>query len=252
MKKKILIVEDDKELRENLFTLLDEEGYQVYKAVDGEDALEIAKNNHVDLVICDIMLPGIDGYKVLEKMKNMNVTSSIPFIFLSAKAEKTDLRKGMELGADDYIFKPFKLANLLNSIETRLNRFEIIKKSSERENEIVNDDYSLDDRIFISNKYGAQFIKVNDIRYISADNQYSILHVDNVEKHLFRRSLNNWERVLPNKDFIRIHRSTIINLNYLTNLEKWFNNRHRVRLDGITVQLDVSKRYIAKIKSQNK
>lgn len=252
MKKTILIVEDDKELRENIFTLLDEEGYKVHTAVNGETGLEIAKNNNIDLVICDIMLPGIDGYEVLDKMKSMNVTSSIPFIFLSAKAEKADLRKGMELGADDYIFKPFKSANLLNSIETRLNRFEIIKKSSESDNKKVSKNYAMDDRIFISNKYGAQFIKVNDIRYISADNQYSILHINNVEKHLFRRSLNNWERVLPERYFIRIHRSAIINLNYLTNLEKWFNNRHRVRLEGIPVQLDVSKRYIAKIKSQNK
>lgn len=252
MKKTILIVEDDKELRENIFTLLDEEGYKVHTSVDGEAGVEIAKNNNIDLVICDIMLPGIDGYEVLEEMKSMHDTSSIPFIFLSAKAEKADLRKGMELGADDYIFKPFKSANLLNSIETRLNRFEIIKKSNERDQHELSENYSLDDRIFISNKYGAQFIKVNDIRYISADNQYSIIYVDNIEKHLFRKSLNNWERVLPEKYFIRIHRSTIINLNYLTNFEKWFNNRHRVRLEGISVQLDVSKRFIAKIKSQNR
>lgn len=254
MKKRILIIEDDKELRENIYTLLDEEGYDVLACSDAETGYITAQQNKVDLIISDIMLPGLSGYELLEKLNKSGTTTKVPFIFLSAKAERHDLRLGMELGADDYIFKPFKSENLLNSIKTRLKRFEKIKQfaNHEKNNNRGNIVYSLDDRLFIDSKTKANFIKVGDIKYISADNQYSVVHLNNMTEFLFRRSLNNWENILPENSFIRIHRSTIINLEHVTKIEKSLNNKHRVILNKIETPLEVSKRYIAKIRSKNK
>lgn len=253
MQTKILIIEDDKELRENIFTLLSEEGYNVITAKSGEDGVNKVVQETVDLIICDIMMPGMNGYNVLAKLNELKITNDVPFIFLSAKIEKSDLRLGMELGADDYIFKPFKADNLLSSIQTRLKRFEAIKRSKEDETiEEVSKIYSIDDRIYVDEKNKATFIKVNEIRYISAANQYSVLHTTNTTEFLFRRSLNNWEIVLPEKNFLRIHRSTIINLDHVTNIEKTVYGKMRFRLHDILTPLDVSKRYISKIKSKSK
>lgn len=254
MKKKILIVEDDKELRENIFTLLSEEGYEVISCSDAESGFIASQKNEIDLIISDIMLPGLSGYDLLAMLNASETTTKVPFIFLSAKAERHDLRLGMELGADDYIFKPFKAANFLNSIETRLRRFEMIKQYAQNKelSDTKDKSYSMEDRIFVDSKSKAKFIKVGDIKYISAENQYSMIHSDDFSEFLFRKSLNSWEAILPENNFIRIHRSTIINLEHVAKIEKTYNNKHRVILNGIAAPLEVSKRFISKIKSKGK
>ncbi|MHB8906941.1 MAG: response regulator transcription factor, partial [Melioribacteraceae bacterium] len=125
--KKILVIEDEKDIREVINALLTEEGYAVYSAKNGKDGIELAKNEIPNLIICDIMMPGMDGYTVLKELSKNSSTKSIPFIFLTAKVERNDLRFGMELGADDYLFKPFKSEELLKSISSRLNRIETLK-----------------------------------------------------------------------------------------------------------------------------
>ena len=125
--KKILVIEDDKNVRENIKTLLSEEGFIVYSASAGDEGIIIAKNEIPDLIVCDIMMHGKDGYAVLKELSKNSFTKSIPFIFLTAKVERSDLRLGMELGADDYLFKPFKSEELLKSIESRLRRVDVFK-----------------------------------------------------------------------------------------------------------------------------
>lgn len=125
--RKILIIEDNRDVRENITEILELAGYQVISATDGKSGVELALNNFPDLVICDIMMPALDGYSVLSKLNNNKETAGIPFIFLSAKSEKTDLRKGMSLGADDYLTKPFDRMDLLNAVEIRLKKYEAIK-----------------------------------------------------------------------------------------------------------------------------
>ena len=104
---KILLIDDEKAYLENLNTLLEEEGYETVTASNGMDGIEAAKTSQPDLIVCDIMLPDISGYMILEELRKRKSTKLIPFIFLTAKAEMSDLRKGMNLGADDYITKPF-------------------------------------------------------------------------------------------------------------------------------------------------
>jgi CRP-like cAMP-binding protein/CheY-like chemotaxis protein len=127
--KRILLIEDNLEVRENTAEILSLAGYAVSTAPNGKVGVEKAQTENPDLIICDIMMPELDGYGVLHILNKNPETASIPFIFLTAKAEKTDMRKGMTLGADDYLTKPFDDTDLLNAIETRLRKRELMAKS---------------------------------------------------------------------------------------------------------------------------
>ncbi|GGW29426.1 response regulator [Arenibacter certesii] len=127
--KQVLIIEDDPILRENTAEILELADFQVCTASNGNSGVRLAKKHLPDIIICDIMMPELDGYGVLESLSQEKVTNQIPFIFLSAKTEKEDIRKGMELGADDYIAKPFTEAELLGAIKSRLARMTILKES---------------------------------------------------------------------------------------------------------------------------
>jgi CRP/FNR family cyclic AMP-dependent transcriptional regulator len=122
MQKKILVIEDNQEVRENITEILELSDYAVVKTENGKEGVEIALKERFDLIICDIMMPHLDGYGVLHLLSKHKDTRSIPFIFLTAKSEKADLRKGMELGADDYLTKPFDGIELLTAIEVRLKK----------------------------------------------------------------------------------------------------------------------------------
>ncbi len=126
--KKILLIEDNPEIRENTSEILELDGYQVIAAENGKIGIEIAIRELPDLIICDIMMPVLDGYSVLHLLSKNPDTENIPFIFLTAKADRGDYRKGMEMGADDYITKPFEDVELLNAIESRFRKQEIINK----------------------------------------------------------------------------------------------------------------------------
>jgi DNA-binding response OmpR family regulator len=116
----ILIIEDEDSLRETLTDLLTFEGMRVSAAPNGEEGLRLIQEQPPDLILCDIMMPGIDGYGVLRKLQLSERTALIPFIFLTAKADAQQVREGMELGADDYLCKPITKAELLAAIRTRL------------------------------------------------------------------------------------------------------------------------------------
>ena len=122
--KKILVIEDDPEMRRNLATVLRFENYQPITAETGRRGIELARSQNPDLILCDVMMPEMDGYGVLQALREDNRLALIPFIFLTAKGEKEDVRSGMNLGADDYLTKPVPKADLLNAIEARLLRSE--------------------------------------------------------------------------------------------------------------------------------
>ncbi|NBA85924.1 response regulator [Emticicia sp. CRIBPO] len=127
--KKILLIEDNYEIRENTAEILELADYSVITAENGRIGVEKARQEKPDLIVCDIMMPVMDGYGVLHLLSKTTDTADIPFIFLTAKADRTDLRKGMEMGADDYITKPFDDVELLNAIESRLKKAEMIRKN---------------------------------------------------------------------------------------------------------------------------
>lgn len=124
--KTVLLIEDDVALRENTAELLELSGYEVIVAPNGRVGIEKAETNHPNVIICDIMMPEIDGYGVLERLAQNDATRNIPFIFLSAKTEHKEIRKGMDLGADDYLTKPFEEGELLSAIESRIAKAQLL------------------------------------------------------------------------------------------------------------------------------
>ena len=124
--KSILVIEDNADIRENTAEILDLAGYKTFTAENGKAGVEIALREKPNLIVCDIMMPELDGYGVLHLLKKNAETENIPFVFLTAKTERSDFRKGMEMGADDYITKPFEDIELLNAIEVRLKKAEIL------------------------------------------------------------------------------------------------------------------------------
>ena len=129
--KKILLIKDNEAMRENTAEMLELANYEVVTAENGKVGMEKAKSVSPDLIICDIMMPELDGYGVLEALSQNESTQFIPFIFLSAKTERGDIRKGMNLGADDYITKPFTEEELLEAIESRLAKSSILQERRE-------------------------------------------------------------------------------------------------------------------------
>ena len=120
--KKILVIEDEPEMRRNLTTILRLEKFHPLPAENGRVGLELAKKERPDLILCDVMMPGLDGYGVIAALRADADTVTIPFIFLTARGEKPDIRAGMNLGADDYLTKPVAKADLLAAIHSRLER----------------------------------------------------------------------------------------------------------------------------------
>jgi CRP-like cAMP-binding protein/CheY-like chemotaxis protein len=125
----ILVIEDNKDIRENTAEILDLAGYKTFMAENGKKGVELALKERPSLIICDIMMPELDGYGVLHLIRKNAETEYTPFIFLTAKTERSDFRKGMEMGADDYITKPFEDIELLNAVEIRLKKSAILSQT---------------------------------------------------------------------------------------------------------------------------
>ena len=126
--KKILLIEDNYDIRHNTAEILELSNYKVLVAENGKIGVEMAMEFTPDLIICDIMMPVLDGYGVLHAVHKNESIKNTPFIFLTAKTERSDFRKGMELGADDFVTKPFSGTELLNAVDSRLNKIDLLKK----------------------------------------------------------------------------------------------------------------------------
>ena len=249
--KKILVIEDDKTVRENIVSLLTEEDYNVNASGSGDEGIMLAKKILPDLIICDIMMKGTDGYQVLKQLSFDHSTRSIPFIFLTAKVEKEDIRLGMNLGADDYLFKPFDAEELLKAISSRLKRVETLKADYEPDEESeAAKKYSMDDKLFIQVNKIPVLINIADIVFISADRQYCTLKINDGKSYLLRKSISHWEKILPEKKFLRIHRSTIININYLVKIEPWFNASYMIYLKNTEKPFMISRRYSVQLRGK--
>ncbi len=126
--KRILVIEDQAPMRRNLALLLEMEGFTVLTAADGRAGLELARAEKPDLVVCDVMMPELDGHGVVQSLRAEPATAHIPFVFLTAKGDKADVRAGMNLGADDYLTKPVIREDLLAAVQTRLARAQSVQE----------------------------------------------------------------------------------------------------------------------------
>jgi len=167
--KRILLIEDNTDVRENIAEILQLAAYSVFTAQNGKEGVELALKEKPDLIICDIMMPVLDGHGVLHLLGKHKETEAIPFIFLTAKSEKGDFRKGMELGADDYITKPFDDVELLNAIEIRIKKNERLKgeftKTVDGINDFINEAKGIDALTEFSKEREIRFFKKKDDIY---------------------------------------------------------------------------------------
>lgn len=157
MNQKILIVEDNVEMSQNISAILKLASYEVMVANSGRLGIELAQQNLPDLILCDVMMPDLDGYGVLHILSKDPTTANIPFIYLTAKSEFKDFRTGMNLGADDYITKPFDGVELFNAIEMRLKKNDLIKTTFRNNVADIND-------FFVKTKQLPGFNKISENR----------------------------------------------------------------------------------------
>jgi len=249
--KKILLIEDDLSIRENFSEIFTEEGYSVIEGTCGKDGVNKALTSKPDLIICDITMPDIDGYEVKRILSQNKKTSSVPFIFLTARADIKDVQQALELGADDYIIKPVRAAKLLELVAKRLQRIEELKQNNPVLS-VTNISSSQDEKIFL--KSGDKYIlsAIEDIVVIKAANDYSEVILKTGEKILVKKSLKSWEETLPSKSYLRIHRNTIINTELLEKIERLSNNSYVVRLKNYPEPISFSQRYSQKIRKSLK
>lgn len=188
--KKILLIEDNADIRDNTGEILMLAGYSVITAENGKAGVHMAQEQSPDLIICDIMMPELDGYGVLHILSKSSSTASIPFIFLTAKTEKADIRKGMELGADDYLTKPFSDSELLNAIGVRLKKHELrsadYSHSSEGLELFIRDaQHALNLKDLCKDKKVKQFKKKSEI-FSEGDNPQAVYYVKSGDIKTFK------------------------------------------------------------------
>lgn len=162
--KTVLLIEDDTVLRENTAELLELSKYKVITASNGKRGVSLAKRHQPDIIVCDIMMPELDGYSVLKMLSKSKLTKYIPFIFLSARTEHSDVRKGMDLGADDYITKPFSEDELISAIESRIAKVSILQDLRNNNASQTDDDEikTLNDLKNFFDDYGIEFTFKNE------------------------------------------------------------------------------------------
>jgi DNA-binding LytR/AlgR family response regulator len=247
MIKLILVIEDDLVLNNNIKSLLETEKYSVIQAANGEEGIIKYNKCKPDLILCDITMPYVNGYEVLERLKNENTLFLTPFIFLTGKRRHEDIRRGMELGADDYIYKPFDAAELLRAISVRLNKYGTIKKLL-RERKVAGR-YSPVDKMFFHTGGNKMPVTIENIIYIKAERQYTNIFIEGGKHFVLKRALSKWVEILPQSLFIRIHRSTLVNRNYINKIQKFNDNSYKVYVDNIETVLEVSRRFFKNLKN---
>ncbi|GMN11731.1 response regulator [Croceitalea sp. MTPC9] len=180
--KKILVIEDDGDVRENTAEILRLSNYKVETAQDGNKGIEKTAQFHPDLIICDIMMPGLNGYSVLQRLNEDSATASIPFIFLTAKTSRSDMRIGMNLGADDYLTKPFEEEELMAAVSCRLRKNDFLKKeiakNLEELNTFIEDASDYMDLGSFSKGYDVKKYEKKDVVFWEGDPAHSLFFIE--------------------------------------------------------------------------
>ena len=233
---KAIIIDDERLARVKLRRLLEKhpEIKIVGEADNVSSSIKIIKTEKPDVIFLDIQMPNATGFDLLEQI---NVEAQI--IFVTAFDEYAI--RAFEINALDYLLKPINPQRLAEAIE-RLSKTKIIEDHKEP--------LEYDDYYFVNTREETKFIKLNSIKCIVAADVYSEIFTDTNQKFLLSKPLNEWEAQLPKKNFVRIHRSTIINLEFIEKVEKWFNYSYQIYLKDIKKPFVISRRYATKIKGK--
>jgi DNA-binding LytR/AlgR family response regulator len=243
-----LIIDDCSENIEELKGLFDQENYDVYSALNGKSGLKLITEVLPDMILCDVSMPEMNGYEVKELLSCNRDTYYLPFIFVSDSASIKEIRYGMELGADDYIVGPSTNKEIVQIVKNRLKRIDELVQSSRIDSKNVEIPEEKD-HIIINTDQKPVFLRTTDVIYVDVQSKYSTLHLVSGEEFKVKKPIKEWEEVLPKKLFFRIHKSVIVNLHYITSLDKLYKRSFIVRLKGIETPFIVSQRYSAKLRS---
>jgi len=235
MKRRVVLVDDEKLAIEELKYLLKEypELEVVGEALTPEAAIEQVNSLKPDLVFLDIQLRKVNAFDILDQFK-----TQAHIIFATAYDEYA--LRAFEINALDYLLKPIHPERLKVSLNRFFKNLPIA--------EVANKRYAYTDKIIVTVRDGYQMVNISEIKAITADGDYSYLVMGPDKKHILIKSLKEWETLLPEGHFIRIHRSTIVNMGYIRHIEKWFSNTCRVYIDGLDSPFEMSQRYTSAFK----
>ena len=232
---KALIVDDERLARKDLTSMINEiEGIEpIGEAEDVPSAIKAIKELKPDIVFLDIQMPGQTGFDLVEQ-----VDFKGKIIFITAYDEYA--LRAFEINAMDYLMKPVNINRLKKAID-RIHEAPISKPKT-----FTALNYT--DRLFTTIGSKVQFLKIDTIILISSDGDYTQIHTNDSKKGLVTKTMKEWEERLPDKYFIRVHRNSIINTEFIDEVEKWFNYSYRVKLKGIDEPVVISRRYAKKLK----
>jgi CheY-like chemotaxis protein len=242
---RILVVDDEQPLRRLIIQLLSDRGFETIEAEDGEQGIRLARTEMPDLVLCDLEMPRMDGYQVLAALQAERRFAATPVIILTALGEPSQVRHGMNLGADDYLTKPFDSEDLVNAIKARLARVRRLRAPTAPEQREL---FKLgnEDTVLIKSTGQQRLVKVAQLTHITAYGEYSWLYWEKSKGAMLRKALKHWAGELPER-FIRVHRSAIVNLAYLDRVEQLLGGRMQVFLRDTAQPIPVSVRLAASL-----
>jgi two-component system LytT family response regulator len=235
MKLTAIIVDDERLARRELRSLLSEfaEISIIGEAENLTEAVNLIQNQKPDVIFLDIQLQNENGFDLLEK-----VEKDFKLIFVTAFDEFAI--RAFEINALDYLLKPVNPERLAKTLERLLETDEKPEKNWRK--------LEYEDRLFIEIGERSKFLKISSIKCICADGDYTQIFTDDGKKHLVTKPLKEWEDRLPEKFFVRIHRSTIVNLEFIEKVETWFSRSYQIYLREMKEPLTVSRRYAAQLK----
>lgn len=249
----ILVIESNLKFLNVVSKVLEDAGYNVAAAENGDDGLRLARSERPCLILCNMILYGMSGYEVLEKVTSDSSLGAIPFIFFTSDYNIDALKKGMELGVDSVIFRPFSAEELLNVVRIKINKLHLAEKRALTEytgSPAISKQNRTGEAILLSINRKKKLVKKSDIEYIKARGPYSTVYLLEKGRIVVRKLLKEWESVLPCEEFIKIRRSAIININYIKDLEKSSSRSLRIVMQHSNESFITSQRYSVKVKAR--
>lgn len=210
---RIVIVEDEEGIRETLQEILELSGYEVFSASNGKLGFDLIIEEEPDLVLCDVSMPILDGFALLEAISQRLKDELMPaFLFLTAKVETKEIRHGMNLGADDYILKPFDPVEILKIIQLRLEkRKKMLNVRYEKSLNIVSEVLN---KLSIPTDDGLELIPFDHIIQCKAERAYCNFHIKGGRTLLVSKPMKEFEEILISKGFFKVHKSNIVNIQF--------------------------------------
>lgn len=237
---KLLVVDDDEQFRGVMTQCLAKHGFEILGAATGAEGLALARQMMPDLVLCDLEMPGMDGYEVLMALRRDPLLTTMPVIFLTGRSNPAQVRFGMNLGADDYLTKPVNQDNLIHAIKARLARVRQMRNTAPCA--VADSRPGLEGTLLVKTLGEKRLVKIRQITHILAYGEYSWVYWEKGKGVMLRKALKQWLAELPAEQFIRVHRGAIVNLLYLDRVERLPDGRLQVRLYGLADPIHVSLR----------